>query len=361
MSVHDQRVERLRQAMQADGHGALLVTGEANVTYLTGFSGDSSYLLVTGDRQWFLTDGRYTEQAESECPQCELVERKETLVKTTGEVVAQAGIATLAFESPSVSHETYAGLGEELDGVELVSTTKLVETLRERKDEGEIERIRAANAIAEAAFEETVASLAAGQTEREVATRLDNAMRRRGATRASFESIVAARAHSSLPHAQATDAAIGPGDTVLIDWGAVRGLYCSDCTRTLFLEPPDAKWREVYGLVLEAQLEAIEAARPGASLKGVDAAARDHITAAGYGDRFGHGLGHSIGLRVHESPRFSRFAEGELAEGMVLTVEPGIYLPGWGGVRIEDIIVIRDDGAEVLTTVPKDLDAMILS
>ena len=361
MSTHGERIDRLRKALRDEGIPALLVTSEANVTYLTGFTGDSSYLLVTGDGQWFLTDSRYTEQAGKEAPQCELVERKETLVKATAEVLAGTGAKSMAFEAPALRYSTYQDLCEGLDGVELVPRKELVEKLREIKDEGELERIRTAIAAAEAAFDEAVGELAAGQTEREVATKLDNAMRRRGAKKGSFEVAVAARERSSLPHAQPTDAVIEPGDTVLIDWGAEVNLYCSDCTRTMFLAPPDDRWREVYGIVLEAQLEAIEAIRPGAGLKEVDAVARDRIAAAGYGERFRHGLGHGIGLRVHEGPRLSRQSEGEVAEGMVMTVEPGIYIPGWGGVRIEDMIVVREDGAEVLTSVRKGLDAVVLS
>jgi Xaa-Pro aminopeptidase len=361
VSVHDQRMDRLRHALRGGGLGALLVTDAANVTYLTGFRGDDSWLLVTGARQWFLTDSRYTEQAAAEAPQCELVERKETLVKTLAEVFPTCGAQSLAFEAPSVSYASYVKLADALDGAELTPKESLVEKLREVKDEGEIARIRQAVEVAEGAFEDIRGRLAPGQTEHEVATQLDHAMRVRGAARSSFESIVAARERSSLPHARATEARLAPDDAVLVDWGAERDLYCSDATRMLFLAPPHKRWREIYAAVLAAQQAAVEAIRPGAPLREVDAAARDHIAKAGYGDRFGHGLGHGVGLRVHESPSLNKQAEGELAEGMVLTIEPGIYLPGWGGVRIEDLVCVRSEGAEVLSSLPKTLDAAILS
>ncbi|MFW6162263.1 MAG: M24 family metallopeptidase [Planctomycetota bacterium] len=360
MSAHPQRVDRLRQALQDKGLPNLLVSDEANVTYLTGFTGDSTWLLVTEDRQRLLTDSRYTEQAGHEAPQCELVERKETLVKALGETLAQAEVSRLAFEADALAYATYEEIAEELDGVELLPARDLVEGLRQTKDETEVERVREAIAVAEGAFEEVVAALAAGQSERQVAVTLDHALRRRGARKGSFEACVAARERSSLPHAQPTDAVIQPGDTVLIDWGAEVDLYCSDCTRTLFLSRPDSRWLEIYGVVLAAQRKAIDAIRPGMELKAVDAVAREHIAAAGYGERFGHGLGHGIGLRVHEQPRLSRQAEGTVAAGNVVTVEPGIYIPGWGGVRIEDVIVVREDGAEVLTSLPSDLEAVIL-
>jgi Xaa-Pro aminopeptidase len=255
-------------------------------------------------------------------------------------------------------HEDLAGAGESL---ELVPQRGFVAQLREAKDEGEIELIRQANAAAEAGFQAMCRQLVPGKTEREAAVILEYEMGRAGARKASFDSIVAARERSSLCHAESTDAVIAEGDTVLVDWGAWRDMYVSDCTRTLFLERPDDRWCKVYETVLAAQKKAIAAAAPGVRLADVDGAARRHIEEAGYGEAFCHGLGHGLGMRVHEAPRFSAKAEGELAVGNVMTVEPGIYLPGWGGVRIEDIIVIHEDGAEVMTTLPKDLDAMVLN
>ncbi|NQT86337.1 M24 family metallopeptidase [bacterium] len=361
MSAREQRLGNVRTAVREAEVDGLLVADGANVSWLTGFRGDSSWAIVTQDNVWLITDGRYTEQAEAEAPQSEIVLRKDGIEAKTAEVAAQAGIGTLGFSPSALTVAQHGTLAKAFDAGELVAKKRLVEKFREVKDEDEIERIRLANAAAEAGFQAMCRQLSAGKTEQEIAILLEYEMGLAGARKPSFDSIVAARARSSLCHAESTDAVIGEGDTVLVDWGAWRDLYVSDCTRTVFLERPDDTWREVYQTVLAAQEKAIAAAAPGVRLADVDAAARSHIHEAGYGEAFCHGLGHAVGMRVHEGPSFSAKAEGELAVGNVMTVEPGIYLPGWGGVRIEDIIIIREDGAEVMTTLPKDLDAMILN
>ena len=360
MSRHAERLDQLRRVLGQEGLDAFLVAEPANVTYLSGFSGDSTWLLVAADHAWLITDGRFTEQAAAEAPQCEVVRHKVSLVKSTAELFAASGARALGFSPAELSCATYGELAGALDGVEPTPKKGLVEKLREVKDEDEIGRIRRAAEVADAAFRTACASLAAGQTEADVANRLDYEMRRLGAHKPCFDTIVAARQRSSLPHAQATRAVVEQGDALLIDWGCERDLYCSDCTRVVFLGPPDARWGEIYGIVREAQAKGVAAVRPGAALKEVDAAARGHIAAAGYGEQFAHGLGHGVGLRVHEGPTMNARAEAALAEGMVVTVEPGIYIPGWGGVRIEDTVVVRKDGPEVLTSLPKDLDAAIL-
>ena len=340
---------------------ALLVTDSVNVTYLTGFRGEDSYLLVGQDHLWLITDSRFTEQAAAEAPQCEIVKRDGSIIKETAQTFARSGARSLGFEAASLSFASYRELADAVGCVEPQPTKSLVEKLREVKSEEEIARIRAAAELADAALLSIREQIAPGMTERELANLLEYTLRERGARKPSFESIVAARQRSSLPHARATDAAITPGDPVLVDWGAERDLYCSDCTRVFFLAAPDARWREVYATVRRAQELGIAAVRAGAALREVDGAARHHIAQAGYGSHFGHGLGHGVGLRVHESPALNERAEGTLAEGMVITIEPGIYLPGWGGVRIEDLVVVRADGAEVLTSLPKELDAAILT
>jgi Xaa-Pro aminopeptidase len=354
-------VDHLRGALRNDGLEAALVTDAPDVTYLSGFRGDSSYLLITQDYLWLITDSRYTEQAASEAPQFEVVQHELALVKSAARLFASSGARSLAFEPAALSFAAHAGLVEALDGHELTPKEGLVRKLREIKDEDEIERIRKAAEVADAAFRAICDRLAPGQRECEVANALEHEMRKAGARKGSFDAIVAARERASLPHAQATDGEIAPGDPVLIDWGAVRDLYCSDCTRVLFLERPDERWSEIYGIVLEAQKRAIATIRAGVALRDVDAVARSTIVQAGYGDHFGHGLGHGVGLCVHEGPSMNKRAEGALAEGMVVTVEPGIYLPGWGGVRIEDLVVVRADGPEVLSSMPKDLEAAVLS
>jgi Xaa-Pro aminopeptidase len=361
VSIHELRLEKLRRVLREAEVESLLVADDADVNWLTGFRGDSSWLIVTSEQVWFVTDGRFAEQAEAEAPFCEIACRKDGMEAKVAEVARQAGIGALSFAPASLTFAQHQDLTEALESVELLPQRGFVAKLREVKDEGEIELIRQANAAAEAGFKAMSRQLAPGRTEREIAVLLEYEMGRAGARKASFDSIVAARERSSLCHAESTDAIIAEGDPVLVDWGAWRNMYVSDCTRTLFLERPDEKWCEVYAIVLAAQEKAIAAAAPGVPLAEVDAAARAHIQEAGYGEAFCHGLGHALGMRVHEAPRFRAQAEGELAVGNVMTVEPGIYLPGWGGVRIEDIIIIREDGAEVMTTLPKDLDAMVLN
>jgi len=360
VSTPSQRIDCLRYALRQEPVDAFLVSDPANVTYLTGFRGDDSYLLLDQDHLFLVTDSRYTEQAAAEAPQCEIVKRDGSIIKETAKAFGRLGAKSLGIEAASMSVSSFRDLAEALEGVEPLPKKGLVEKLREVKDEGEIERIRKAAALADATLTALRGQIVPGMTEREVANRIDFSLREAGARRPSFEPIVAARQRSSLPHAQATDARLAPGDAVLIDWGAERDLYSSDCTRMFFLAAPDARWREVYATVRRAQELAIEAIRAGAGLREVDAVARQHISQAGYGSNFGHGLGHGVGLRVHESPSMNERAEGTLAAGMVVTVEPGIYLPGWGGVRIEDLVVVRQEGAEVLTSLPKELDAVIL-
>jgi len=383
VSRHAERLDKLRHALRQEALDLLLVSEGGNVTYLTGFRGDSAYLLLDQGHAWLIADGRYTEQAAAEAPQCEVVRQTASLVKSSAELANASGGKTLGFEPNVLTVATHGDLTKELQGVEAVPKKGLVEKQRQVKDEEEIERIRAAVALADAAFRSVVGGvsivggvatrrvsrdgdipptggLAAGVSEAQVANHLEYEMRRLGARKPSFESIVAARQRSSLPHAQATHAAIGAGDPVLIDWGAELDLYCSDCTRMAFLGAPDARWREIYEIVREAQALAIAAIRAGVAGRDVDAAARTHITQSGYGDAFKHGLGHGVGLRVHEGPTLSARSEDTLAEGMVVTVEPGIYIAGWGGVRIEDLVVVRSDGPEVLSSLPKALEAAIL-
>jgi Xaa-Pro aminopeptidase len=362
VSAHADRIDRLRHALRQQALETFLVTDVANVTYLTGFRGDSSWLLVSQEHLWFVTDSRFTEQAQSEAAGCAVIERKDPLAKETAKVLKAAGTKSLGFEEQSLTCATHRELCESLDGLAPLATKGTVETLRQVKDEGEIERIRAAVATADAAFAEVRGQIRPGLTERDVASRLEFAMQQHGARKPSFDSIIAARARASLPHAESTGAVIRPGDPVLVDWGATRDLYCSDATRMVFLAPPDAEWRKIYGIVRTAQERGIAAIRAGAAIRDVDTAARKTIADAGYGERFGHGLGHGVGLRVHEDPRLHAKAEEKdvLLEGMVITVEPGIYLPGWGGVRLEDLVVVRRDGPEILTGTPKDLDSAIL-
>ena len=330
----------------------LLVTNLVNVRYLTGFTGTNGACIVSSDERLFLTDFRYVEQARSQVQGYERVEAgRDMVADLAGRLRGRAG-----FDDAHMTVELHRKLGEKVaEGVELVSAGGLVERLREVKDELELDAIRAAAEIANEAYEELRERGLAGRTERDVALTLTRSLEDRGAEGASFPAIVAAGPHGALAHAVPRDVEIPGGTLVVIDMGAQVDGYCSDCTRTLATGPLEDGALEVYELVRRAQDEALRAVRAGASCKAVDAVARDIIEAAGHGERFGHGLGHGVGLEVHEAPRLAKTAEGELRAGNVVTVEPGVYVPGELGVRIEDLVVVTDGEPEVLTAFPKEL------
>jgi Xaa-Pro aminopeptidase len=330
----------------------LLVTNLVNVRYLTGFTGTNGACIVSSDERLFLTDFRYVEQARSQVQGYERVDAgRDMMADLAGRLRGRAG-----FDDAHMTVELHRKLGEKVaEGVELVSAGGLVERLREVKDELELDAIRAAAEIANEAYEELRERGLAGRTERDVALTLTRSLEDRGAEGASFPAIVAAGPHGALAHAVPRDVEIPGGTVVVIDMGAQVDGYCSACTRTLATGPVEDGALEVYELVRRAQDEALRAVRAGASCKAVDAVARDIIEAAGHGERFGHGLGHGVGLEVHEAPRLAKTAEGELRAGNVVTVEPGVYVPGELGVRIEDLVVVTDGEPEVLTAFPKEL------
>jgi len=346
----DRVVERLHERDLA----ALLVTDLVGVRWLSGFTGTNGACLVTAEERVFLTDFRYTEQAAEQVGDgFEIVRAGRDLL---GDLASRLPRGRAGFDESQVTVKAHARLIEKAaEGTELVEAGGLVDELREVKDDGELKRIAAASELATAAFERMVERGLAGRTERAVALELEQEMRTAGAQDPSFPSIVAAGPQGALPHAEPRDAVIPAGVLVTIDWGARLDGYCSDCTRTLASGPVGERQREVYELVLRAQEEALAAVAPGADCAAVDAVAREIIAAGGYGDRFGHGLGHGVGLEVHEGPRLTKGAEGTLVANSVVTVEPGIYLPGELGVRIEDLVVVADDGPRVLTGFTKAL------
>jgi Xaa-Pro aminopeptidase len=335
---------------------ALLVTARLNVRYLSGFSGTSGCCLVTPDARILVTDFRYVEQAAEQASGWDVRRGERELTEAVAGIVSEAGIERLGFEDQHMSVRTHRRLGGLLgDTRELIACGGLVEELRAVKDQAELAAVGAAARLADEALRRVLERGLAGRTESEVAATLELEMRALGAERVSFPPIVAAGAHGALPHAQPRDVTI-PADTlVVVDFGCELDGYCSDCTRTFATGDPGAEEREVYRLVLEAQVAALEAVRPGASCPDVDAVARSLIEGAGHGDKFGHGLGHGVGLEIHEEPRLARTAEGELAAGNVVTVEPGVYLPGRFGVRIEDLVAVTEDGHDVLSGLPKEL------
>jgi Xaa-Pro aminopeptidase len=335
---------------------ALLVSEPHNLRWLTGFTGTNGLAVVGPDVRVFVTDFRYVEQAEEEVDGAFDRRRGERdLLEDVRAALPERRPLRLGFDDAHTSVRTHGRLGEALDDeVELVAAGGLVEDLRAVKDADELALMRAAAEIADAALRETLEAGLVGRTERAVARALEDAMRNRGAE-PSFPSIVAAGAHGALPHAEPRDVEI-PADTlVVIDFGAMLSGYCSDCTRTIATGAVNGEAGEVYALVLEAQRAGLGAVRPGPAGKEVDAVARSLIDDAGHGDEFGHGLGHGVGLEVHEAPTLSKRGEQHLAAGNVVTVEPGVYLPGQFGVRIEDLVIVTDDGPEVLSSFEKEL------
>jgi Xaa-Pro aminopeptidase len=334
---------------------ALLVAHPVNLRWLTGFTGTNGLALV-GDLRVFLTDFRYVEQAMGEVDESFDRRRGERdLLADVRGALPERRPLRLGFDDAHTSVRTYERLGKVLgDEVELVAAGGVIEDRRAVKDADELTRVRTAARVADEALRETLAAGLAGRTERAVARALEDAMRDRDAE-PSFPSIVAAGPHGALPHAEPRDVEIPAGALVVIDFGARYQGYCSDCTRTLATGDVDGDAREVYELVLRAQRAALDAVTPGPEGKEVDAVARDLIAQAGHGDEFGHGLGHGVGLEVHEGPTLSKKGDKHLAAGNVVTVEPGVYLPGRFGVRIEDLVIVTEDGPDVLSSYTKEL------
>ena len=349
------RADRVLAELAARELDALLVTNLVNVRWLTGFTGSNALALVGRDVRRFVTDFRYLSQADAEVGADWAHEIATDLV----ERVVKDLPARVGFDDEHLTVKQFARLEELVgDDAELVPTGGLIEELRIVKDGEEVEKIRAAARLADEALLEVLADGVVGRTEREVAIDLEFAMRRRGASGASFPSIVAAGPHGALPHAQPRDVAIPPGTLVTIDWGAVLDGYASDCTRTFATGEIDPRDRAVYELVLRAQREALDAVRPGPLGKEVDAVARSIIDSAGHAEHFGHGLGHGVGLEVHEGPRLSKQGDTALVAGHIVTVEPGVYIPGHLGVRIEDLVAVTEDGHDVLSSLPKELQTV---
>ncbi len=353
------RIEKLRLSLAENSIDTLLVLVEENRRYLSGFTGEDTQfdesagaLLINQDKLLLATDSRYELQAVSEAPLYDIVCYKDGLAKELPGILNELGTERLGFESVRMAFRDYGKITKQLDKVkcpvELVPVEDIVEKLRIVKEEGEIEALRKALSIAESVFTELLQHLKPGITEKELAWMMEKGMREAGADSISFPSIVAAGTNSALPHAIPGDRVINNGEPILFDWGARLNGYCSDISRTVVMGKPDRTFEKVFQTVLDAQRMATDAIKPGMSSKAVDKVARDHIEAKGFGGKFGHGLGHGTGLAIHESPRLSPLKDMVLEPGMVSTVEPGIYLPDWGGVRLENMIVVRENGAEVL-------------
>jgi Xaa-Pro aminopeptidase len=359
-AVTTDRADRVAQALEGHEADVLLVTEPHNVRWLTGFTGSSGAAVVGRDgTRRFITDFRYlTQSAEQLDPAWEREIAVDLLAGVTRSLPG-SGDLRMAFESAHMTVKDHAKLAGTLrPRIELVPVPGVVEELRAVKDEDELEAVRSAARLADDALVEVLGKGLVGRSEREVALDLEFAIRRRGAEAVSFPPIVAAGEHGALPHAEPREVAIPAGTLCVIDWGAQLDGYASDCTRTFATGDVDPRDAEVYALVLRAQEAALAAVRPGPTGREVDAVARAIIDAAGHAEHFGHGLGHGVGLDVHEGPRLSKQGDAALAAGMVVTIEPGVYVPGAIGVRIEDLVIVTDDGGEVVSSLPKDLQVV---
>jgi Xaa-Pro aminopeptidase len=359
------RRERLWQAVQREQLDGMLVTNPVNVSYLTGFSGESSFLALSRSRAILLSDGRFTEQIAEECPGLEAHIRPPTQVMTevTASILAGLGVRSVGYESGHLTVTELQALSDQAQDIAWKGGADRAERLRELKDADEVTQIREAIRIAERAFAMFRAMLRPDDCEKDLADAMEAFVRRAGGKAGSFPTIVAVGARAALPHAPPTTHRLAESALVLVDWGASGVFYKSDLTRVLWTghngaaTDPTAdlgKLEKIYGIVLEAQQRAIRAVRPGIAACDVDGVARSWIADAGYGSYFTHGLGHGLGLQVHEAPSLRPTSKTVLQPGMVVTIEPGIYVPGWGGVRIEDDILVTPDGADVLTSCPKD-------
>jgi Xaa-Pro aminopeptidase len=344
----------LHAIMRDKGVEGILFFSPENIRYLTGFSGSEGYLLALKEENLLLVDSRYITQAREETTGCR-VSLLEKRVKGLAQHISSLKLKKVGFESQGISVASFEQLKQEMKGIQPVPITEELERLRGLKTDDEITAIKRAIAIAEAAWEKAVEMARPGVREDAVALEFEYHMRAGGSEGVAFEPLVASGPRSALPHAKPTARRLGTSDLLLFDFGARFGGYCCDESCTVVLGQATEEQRRIYGIVKDAHDRAIERIKPGIKLAEIDAAARDYITSAGHGPNFGHGTGHGVGLAVHEWPTVGKDVSEEAAAGMVLTIEPGIYIPGWGGVRIEDTVRVTAEGCEVLTQISKDL------
>ena len=350
--MSDARADRLTALLAERELDALLVTNLTSVRYLTGFTGTNGVCVVSEQQRIFLTDFRYIERADAEVSGFDRLKGERDLLGDAAERLS----GRVGFEDQHLSVRAHRRLGDLVPGgVELLPAGGLIESLRAVKDPAELSAMRAAAALADDIYGYLADRAVVGRTEREIAVDLEREMRERGADEPAFETIVASGPHGALPHAVPRREPVAADTLVVVDLGCLVDGYCSDCTRTFATGTLSDEAAQTYALVLDAQARGRAAVSEGAGCREVDAVARQVIAAAGYGERFGHGLGHGVGLEVHEEPRLSPSADGDLSAGNTVTVEPGVYLPGRFGVRIEDLVAVNEDGCEVLSGFTKEL------
>ena len=356
---YEYRLSQFRRRLAREGLDAWWVTSVPNVRYLSGFPGEDSILLVSADRSVLITDSRYEEMAQAQARVDEVVSRHTTMAKTAAGLCRGLGIGRLGVTSGNVSHAAFEALRGALDGVEVrARAAGLVESMRTRKDADEVELIRASLRTAEEAFLALRGQVVPGVSEKELAARLEYEMRARGAEGVAFDTICAVGARASVPHAKPGEDRLEGAEAVLFDWGARRDGYCSDLTRVLATGTIPPELNALVDVVLDAQAAVLGKLEPGVTCGEADAAGRAVVAKAGHGRHLGHGIGHGVGLVVHEGPRVGPGCDTVLLPGMVVTVEPGVYVAGEAGVRIEEMVLITDDGHEVLTSLPRRPDEL---
>lgn len=354
------RIQRCRSAMKKNEIDAYLITKPHDYYYLTGFTGEDSAVLVTSKAITVFTDSRFDETVALECPWAKKILRRSLITEPIGQFCKDKKIEKVWVQPDGVNLAELKNLKRHCRPAKMTEAPDLVRDMRKLKDAGEVKIITEAIRIAEESLIALRKFIKPGQTENEIAARLEYEMRMRGASAPSFPSIVAVGPNGSLPHYRPGQRAVKKGSAILIDWGARYKSYCSDLTRVLFVGSIPRTIGTVYGIVAEAQQRAVDAIKPGMRMCDVDAVARDHIKKAGYGKNFGHGLGHGLGLDVHEAPSLSFRSDAKLEPGMLVTVEPGIYLPGVGGVRIEDDVLVTETGSKVLSRLFKDINDAVI-
>lgn len=348
------KLERVRKTLADQELDGLIITNPYNRRYMTGFTGSAGLALITKDEQIFLTDFRYTEQAAEQAVGFEIVQHKQSIIKELAEQIKKRSLKKIGFEQDNLTYSDYQNYEDAIEAT-LIPTSQIVETIRMIKTDEELDIMYQAAEIADLAYDHILKTVEPGMTEIEVSNALEFSMRENGATSSSFDTIVASGYRSALPHGVASTKKIAKGELVTLDFGALYNGYCSDITRTFAVGEISEQLAEIYHTVLEAHLAGLANIKAGMTGKEADAFSRDYIKEKGYGEYFGHGTGHGLGLEVHEEPRLSPTGKVLLAENMVVTVEPGIYIPNVGGCRIEDDIIITTDGNKSLNRSPKDL------
>ncbi|MCI2953932.1 aminopeptidase P family protein [Staphylococcus caprae] len=347
------KLEQVHEILNHKRLDAMIVLSDFNRRYLSGFTGTSGALIITHNKNYLVTDFRYIEQATKQAPEFEIINRQNGLITEIKNILEQAQLSNIGFEGHHISYDTYVELNKGM--ITLISISDSIDKIREVKSEEEIKLIRKAAEIVDKTYDYILTVVKVGMSEREIKALLESKMLELGADGPSFDTIVASGYRGALPHGVASDKLIEKGDMITLDFGAYYRGYCSDITRTFAVGEPDPKMKEIYNIVLSSQIKAIDEIRPGMTVQEADALSRDYIDAHGFGQEFGHSLGHGIGLDIHEGPLLSKNSTGKLQVNNCVTIEPGIYVDGLGGVRIEDDILITENGCDVFTKCTKDL------